>query len=139
VKYKDRRAAYAVIFAEIETVAVIKAREKYWLPGGGSLPDETAEETAIREVREELARSVRLIQKIGQATQYFYSAADDCHYKMDAVFFLAEFIDEPFGAGEHELHWMLVAKAATDFFHQCHAWAVESAVKNKREKRENKL
>ena len=33
----------------------------------GSLPGETPEETLVREVREELARSVRLVTKIGEA------------------------------------------------------------------------
>jgi 8-oxo-dGTP pyrophosphatase MutT (NUDIX family) len=35
---------------------------KFFLPGGGSLPEETAEETVRREIREELARSVRLMR-----------------------------------------------------------------------------
>src|SRR5205085_2738055 len=72
LKYKDRRAAYAVIITGSDRMAAVKGREKYWLPGGGSLKEETAEETILREVREELGRTVRLIQEIGQAIQYFY-------------------------------------------------------------------
>ena len=93
------------------------------LHGGGSLPGETPEETLRREGREELARSVRLVRKIGEATQFFYAADDDCHYKMLGVFFLAELPDEPDGHGEHELFWLPLDEAARAFFHECHAWA----------------
>ena len=100
------------------------------LPGGGSLPGETPEDTLVREVREELARSVRLVRRIGEATQFFYAAAEDCHYKMLGVFFLAEFPDEPNGQGEHELFWLPLAEAAGAFFHESHAWAVRQALES---------
>src|SRR5690348_10349000 len=94
ISYRERRAAYAVIVRE-GRVATVQNRGRHFLPGGGSLPNEAPEQTVVREVREELARSVRLIRKIGEATQYFYADADDCHYHMPAVFFAAEFTDEP--------------------------------------------
>src|ERR1051325_11397956 len=88
VSYAERPAAYAVVAGEKGTVAAVKgASSKCFLPGGGSLPGEAAEETVRREVREELACSLRLIRPIGAATQYFYAADDDRHYKMSAVFF----------------------------------------------------
>jgi hypothetical protein len=80
--------------------------------------------TVRREVREELARSVRLVRRIGQATQYFYAADDGCHYRMSAVFFLAEFPNEPSGQGEHDLFWLPLAEADMAFYRQSHAWAV---------------
>jgi hypothetical protein len=82
----------------------------------------------VREVREELARGIRLVRRIGEATQFFYAAADDCHYQMLAVFFLAEFPDEPRGQGEHELFWLPTAEVAGAFFHECHAWAVRQGL-----------
>jgi hypothetical protein len=63
------------------------------------------------------------VRKIGEATQFFYVADEDCHYKMLGVFFLAEFPDEPSGEGEHELFWLPLADAARSFFHSSHAWA----------------
>jgi 8-oxo-dGTP pyrophosphatase MutT (NUDIX family) len=125
VSYADRPAAYVVVAGANETVAVVKGTSgKFFLPGGGSLPGETAEETVRREVREELARSVRLVRTIGAATQYFYAAGDDRYYKMVAVFFLAEFTDDSTGTGEHDLLWLPTAEAEKAFFHQSHAWAV---------------
>ena len=103
------------------------------LPGGGSLPGESPEETLVREVREELARSVRLVSKIGEATQFFYAVDDDCYYKMVGVFFLAEFPDEPSGQGEHDLFWLPLAEAAGAFFHECHAWAAHQGLERNTE------
>ncbi len=124
IQYTERRAAYVVIINEEGEVAMVKGRQKHYLPGGGSLAGEAAEETAIRELQEELARSVRLTRRLGDAIQHFYSAADDRHYKMPAAFFAGEFTNEPRsgGTGEHELYWLPVKEAAC--FHACHAWAI---------------
>jgi 8-oxo-dGTP pyrophosphatase MutT (NUDIX family) len=129
VSYVDRPAAYVVVAGANDTVAVVKGKGgMIGLPGGGSLPGETAEETVRREVREELARGVRLIRTIGSAVQFFYSADDDCHYRMSAVFFLAGFPDDPTGRGEHDLFWLPLAEAEKALFHQCHAWAVRQGL-----------
>jgi 8-oxo-dGTP diphosphatase len=125
VTYTKRRAAYVVI-KHNEQVALVKGQDKYFLPGGGSLPGEGPEETIAREVVEELARSVRLRYKIGEAVQYFYSAADDQHYKMQATFFFGEFTTQPSGGTcEHELLWLPITEIEQVCFHACHAWAVQ--------------
>jgi 8-oxo-dGTP diphosphatase len=128
VAYTERRAAYVVIFNGSGEVATVRAGQKHFLPGGGSLRREAAEETIVREVREELARSVRLIRRIGEAVQYFYSDADGRHYKMLATFFAGEFTDEMRdGACEHELHWLPLEEAERELFHACHVWAARQA------------
>jgi putative acetyltransferase len=130
VSYADRPAAYAVIAGEKGTFAAVRGTSgKFFLPGGGCLPGEAAEGTVKREVREELTRSVRLIRPIGAATQYFYAADEDRHYKMSAVFFQAEFTDGPAGQGEHDLSWLSAAEAEAAFFHESHAWAVRRGLK----------
>jgi catechol 2,3-dioxygenase-like lactoylglutathione lyase family enzyme/ADP-ribose pyrophosphatase YjhB (NUDIX family) len=124
VAYTDRPAAYAVVAGENGTVAAVwGASGRAFLPGGGSLPGESPEETLVREVREELARSVRLVRPLGEAMQFFYSADEDCHYRMAAVFFLAEFPEERSGQGEHDLFWLPLGEADQAFFHPSHAWA----------------
>ena len=128
VEYKERRAAYVVIIVD-DHVATVKFRRQHFLPGGGSLSDESPEETIVREVSEELARRVRLTRSIGEAIQYFYADADDQHYKMRAAFFAGEFASEPCdGTGEHELSWLPVTKVEQFCFHSCHAWAVQEAL-----------
>jgi 8-oxo-dGTP pyrophosphatase MutT (NUDIX family) len=123
--YVERRAAYVVVRDDGGRVATVAPRQKHFLPGGGSLPGETAEETIIREVREELARGVRLTRRIGEAVQHFYSGADERHYKMLATFFAGEFTDEEHGGEcEHELRRLPAEDAARACFHECHAWAI---------------
>lgn len=127
-QYTERRAAYVVVFNKEGRVAMVRGREKHFLPGGGSEPFEAPEETINREVREELARGVRLICPLGEATQYFYSAADDRHYRMRALFFRGEFTEEPCtGEGEHEMEWLPVEEAERFCFHASHAWAISRA------------
>ena len=125
--YVERRAAYLVVING-GRVAMVKSRQKHFLPGGGSLPGEPPEDTVVREVREELARGVRLVRRIGEAVQYFYSSTDDRHYKMPATFFAGEFIaNEDGDAGEHELDWLPVVGIEESCFHECHAWAIRQA------------
>jgi len=128
IRYIERRAAYVVIVSSGGNIAMVKGRQKYFLPGGGSLPDEAPEDTVAREVSEELARSVRLIRSLGEATQYFYSTEDDQHYKMRATFFVGAFSDEPTAnTAEHELSWLAQKEVEQACFHACHAWAVRQA------------
>src|SRR5438067_488063 len=125
VQYTQRRAADVVVVNDERLVAAVESWQKYLLPGGGSLPGEAPEDTIAREVREELARGVRMIRKIGKATQYFYSDTDERHYVMRATFFAGAFTDEAGGgASEHELHWLPAGEAQRVCFHACHAWAI---------------
>ena len=48
---------------------------------------------------------------------------------LHAVFFLAEFVGEPHGGGEHPLCWLPAVEAEASFFHECHAWAVRQAMR----------
>ena len=123
VVYTERQAAYAVIVTAEGRVAAVKGGDKYFLPGGGSLPNEGPGDTILREVREELARNARLVCRIGEAVQYFYAATEKRHYRMRAVFFTAELTDESSEFAEHDLCWLPVAEAERAFFHQSHAWA----------------
>jgi 8-oxo-dGTP pyrophosphatase MutT (NUDIX family) len=128
VQYIERRAAYVVVTEGGKVAAVVGAGGKFFLPGGGSLPGESPEETVAREVSEKLALGVRLTRKVGEAVQYFYAEADERYYRMRATFFAGEFTDEaPGGASEHELSWLSLEEVERGFFHACHAWAARQA------------
>ncbi|MFN7944773.1 MAG: NUDIX domain-containing protein [Blastocatellia bacterium] len=120
---KDTRrvAAYVVVTDNAGRIAAVQGKAGYFLPGGGALPGETPEQTIRREVLEELAREVRLLYCIGEAVQHF--EADGRHYRMEAIFYAAEFSSEPDGTGEHELCWIEPAEVERAFYHQCHARA----------------
>jgi 8-oxo-dGTP pyrophosphatase MutT (NUDIX family) len=122
VTYKKRPAAYVIVMRPEGRIAAVGAKGAYFLPGGGSLPGEPPEETVIREVREELARSVEIISEIGRAVQYFF--ADERHYRMQAVFFAAVFTSDATGVGEHQLLWLASSEFVRRAFHHYHAWAV---------------
>ncbi|MFN0119246.1 MAG: NUDIX domain-containing protein [Blastocatellia bacterium] len=125
VVYRDRPAAYAVIVNERGQIAAVKIRRGYLLPGGGTDPGETPEQTVRRELREELAREIHLVRELGEAVQYF--SLPDVHYRMTAVFYQAEFASEQQGACEHELHWVERGGIAGTFFYASHEWAITRA------------
>ncbi|HEY3121932.1 MAG TPA: NUDIX domain-containing protein, partial [Vicinamibacteria bacterium] len=104
-------------------VAVVREDRRWFLPGGGSLPGETPEQTVAREVLEECGRRARGLQRIGDAIQYFYAPNDRCWYEMLAVFFRGELENEVTGVAECELRWIDARAEADVFFHACHAWA----------------
>lgn len=132
VKYDDRRVAYAVVLRENTFAAVRSRRGGYFLPGGGAVAGEEAEQTVRREIREELACESRLLRCLGEVNQYFFSASDDKHYRMQVVFFTAELAEHNevlHGLGEEPLVWLSVEQAHENLFHACHAWAVAVAAK----------
>lgn len=126
-----RLAAYAIIQSKDNRTAAIKAvvrgKGYYWLPGGGTMEGETPEETVVREVREELGRKIRLLDRVGEAIQYFYAGDERQWYEMKAVFIRAEFADDAGGGGEYELLWVDPCQDKGLFFHECHVWAVKRA------------
>lgn len=84
--YDTRLAAYAVIVDDQQRVLLPLWNEvrpgKWTLPGGGADLDETVEQTAIREVREETGYDVELTRLLGvdsyvvPAAQRFHGATD---------------------------------------------------------------
>ncbi|HEX8072218.1 MAG TPA: NUDIX domain-containing protein [Pyrinomonadaceae bacterium] len=126
VAYTLRRAAYVVI-VETGRVALVAGARGFFLPGGGAWAGERPEATVGREVREELARGMRRLRRLGAAVQYFYAERDATHYEMHAVFFTGALTARRAGNAEHELLWLPPAEAARVCYHECHAWAVRRA------------
>jgi 8-oxo-dGTP diphosphatase len=115
-----------VIAQKDGSVAAVRGRRGWFLPGGESLPDESPEETVAREVLEELGRDVNVLGGIGEGIQYFYSSDDSCWYRMTAVFFAGELL----GAERpHEASWAWTDPRANapQFFPPCHVWAISTA------------
>lgn len=123
--YLHRPAAYAVIENSERRIAAVKWRGGYFLPGGGSLTGEMPEQTIARELREELANSVNIVEKIGEAVQYF--SADGAHYRMNATFYKASLSGKLESEPEHDLYWLNRKEIAGKFFHECHEWAVNQS------------
>ena len=124
VTYLPRPAAYAIIRGAKGEVAAVKTERGHFLPGGGSEFGETPEETVRREVREELAREVRIKGEPASVVQYLY--ADWQYYRMEATFYEADFEGGATGAGEYEICWVEPDELKGSFFHESHEWAAKN-------------
>ena len=120
---RPRRAAYAVIHDREGRIATIEYHGRHFLLGGEALPHESAEETVIREVREEVGRGTVVLGRIGSAIQRFFASDDNCWYDMEAVFVRAALQESPIVAGETDVVWLSPDQARTSLFHACHTWA----------------
>ena len=122
-----RRGAYAVIRDEAGCVAAVNVDGRFYLPGGGCLAHESAEETLAREVAEELGRHVHDLRPLAEAEQYFHSHNDRVWYRMHATLFTARLQGEPFQPREFETEWLAPRRVSPRFFYECHEWAVALA------------
>jgi ADP-ribose pyrophosphatase YjhB (NUDIX family) len=120
IAYEPRRAAYAVIRGEHESVAAVCTRRGYFLPGGGAFSGETAAQTVTRELLEELGRDIELLRVVGTGVQYY--EIDGRGIRMRATFFAATFASEAHRDAEYALLWAHPRDAGL-FFHESHAWA----------------
>jgi 8-oxo-dGTP pyrophosphatase MutT (NUDIX family) len=70
--YKHRRAVRVIVTDDENKIALVhaKIRGYYELPGGGVEADETLEEGAIREVKEEAGCDIKIISEVGIVKEY---------------------------------------------------------------------
>jgi ADP-ribose pyrophosphatase YjhB (NUDIX family)/ribosomal protein S18 acetylase RimI-like enzyme len=132
VACSPRLAVYVVVLDTSERVAaarvVTRSGPRHWLPGGEIEADETGEQAASREVREELGRDVRITARLGEAVQYFYAIDEERWYEMTATFFRAELVGDVGSDAEHLCDWVDLAQAGESFFHASHVWAARRAL-----------
>ncbi len=67
---RPRPSVYAVAFDVVGRVALVAEDEGYYLPGGGIEVGETVLEALVREIREECACESRILDALGQSTEY---------------------------------------------------------------------
>jgi len=125
--YRRRPGAYAVIRDAERRVAVVRTSTGCYLPGGGSEPDESPEETLRRETLEECGREIQILERIGEAVEYVGAGPDGDHGLIKhGVFFAAAFgaISRAAVEADHMLVWLRPADAETALSNRSHAWAV---------------
>ncbi|WP_212935545.1 NUDIX hydrolase [Bacillus hominis] len=131
VHYVLRPSCYAVIFNDTcSKVAVIKKRDRYFLPGGGMEGNETKKECLHRELLEELGWTIEIEQYIGNAARYFYAEKEDTYYLNDGFFYIASMVHKQTEISEedHILKWMSPSLAVELLIHDHQKWAVEQAL-----------
>jgi 8-oxo-dGTP pyrophosphatase MutT (NUDIX family) len=115
---------------EFEVALCLKRREKFWcLPKGLIEKGESAEETALREVKEETGLNGEIIAKIGEVHYSFFRGRK---YFKTVHFYLMKHVGEfptNHGAEVDEVRWFKVSEALKVL-----AYAEEKKILKKAEK-----
>lgn len=128
VIYPDRPTAFGLVFHEqkLACVRVERARAYYDLPGGAVEAGETEAEALVREFLEETGMTVRPVERIAEAGQYFRKS-DTRPMNNVGGLWIAEMIALDPAAkveADHELVWLHPRTALAELRHDAHAWAV---------------
>ncbi len=128
VIYPDRPTAFGLVFHEqkLACVRVERARAYYDLPGGAVEAGETEAEALVREFLEETGMTVRPVERIAEAGQYFRKS-DTRPMNNIGGLWVAEMIALDPDAkveADHELVWLHPRTALAELRHDAHAWAV---------------
>jgi 8-oxo-dGTP diphosphatase len=116
LKTRQLTAAGGVIFRIVgghaEVALCFKRREKIWcLPKGLIEQGETAEESALREVKEETGLKGEIIKKIGQVKYGFFGKGQ--HYFKTVHFYLLEYSEGSMDNHDSEVdkvEWFSISK-----------------------------
>jgi 8-oxo-dGTP diphosphatase len=126
--YRVRPAAYAIVFDNNLRVACVWETSGLFLPGGGIEADEDPISAVHREVAEECGRGFEIITPLESAIQFFCTTRDE-PFELHASFFLGRFGRPLNRPGQHELSWQSALPEPPAFFHECHRWAVQQALR----------
>jgi 8-oxo-dGTP diphosphatase len=123
--YVVRPSAYAIVLNEFGRVAVVRAPEGCFLPGGGIENGETAEQTVEREAREECGLILAAGSVLDCAVDIVHSVRENTCFEKRSAFLQADLIaiavpQEP----GHELIWLAHYVAMATLSHEGHRWAV---------------
>lgn len=104
---KKEKSCGAIIFTrdgdQVKYVIIHQTNDIYCFPKGHVEDGETEEETALREIREEVGLDVTLIDGFRQPDEYKFSLNSDLVIQKEVVYFLAEFENQTPRPQESEL------------------------------------
>jgi 8-oxo-dGTP diphosphatase len=128
--YVERPGAYAVIQNARRRIATLRVGTAFFLPGGGTEPDETPQLTLQREIMEECGRAIKIGRELGNATEYMYARDEEVYYLIRSTFFEARFLGGRVQGHEdhHVLTWLPAAEAIRRLRRRSQAWAVQQVV-----------
>ena len=79
IAYLDRPVAYAVTLGNDKKLAFVRGKAgRLFLPGGAMQPGERPEDALMREVIEEIGWRIRILGRIGRATQLVSVEGEGC-------------------------------------------------------------
>ena len=128
VTYAERPTAFGLVFHDQKLACVRVTRDVPYhdLPGGAVDGDETEEQALVREFVEETGMTVRPLERIVEAGQYFRKSDGTPVNNVGGVW-IAEMISLDPAAkveADHELVWLHPRTALAELRHDAHAWAV---------------
>lgn len=128
VAYADRPTAFGLVFNDGRLACVRVTRETPYhdLPGGAVEAGESEGEAMVREFVEETGLTIRPIDRIAEAGQYFRKS-DGSPVNNLGGFWIAEVLSLDPAAkveADHELVWLAPHQALAELRHDAHAWAV---------------
>ncbi|WP_309630078.1 NUDIX domain-containing protein [Brevundimonas sp.] len=135
VDYLYRPATFGLVFHDekIACVRVTRDTPYHDLPGGAVDGDETEEQALVREFVEETGMTVRPIERIAEAGQYFRKS-DGVPVNNVGGFWIAEMLAlDPSRKVEddHQLVWLHPRTALAELRHDAHAWAVAAWLRHR--------
>jgi len=128
VDYLDRHAAFGLLMRDgrIATVRVTRDVPYHDLPGGAVEAGETEEQALVREFREETGLTVRPLERLLEAGQYFRKSDGAPVNNTGGLWTVEQVSHDPASKVEddHELVWLDPHAALDALRHDAHAWAV---------------
>ena len=128
VAYADRPTAFGLVFRDrmLACVRVTRDTPYFDLPGGAVDGDETEQEALVREFVEETGMTVRPVERIAEAGQYFRKSDGAPINNIGGLRIAERLSIDPAAKVEddHKLVWLHPHTALAQLRHDAHAWAV---------------
>jgi 8-oxo-dGTP diphosphatase len=126
--YVRRPSAYALVRNAESQFAVVRTPNGCFLPGGGMEPDETPQQTVVREAMEECGFVLKPGPVMERAIQFVYSTAEKRYFEKICEFMAAELISTAAPSElDHEVLWLSEDQARACLSHESHCWVVSQA------------
>lgn len=132
IKYMVRPGAYGIIINDAGQIAIVKTRTGFFLPGGGIEDDETEQTCLKRECLEEIGFEIRVENKLGTATYYFFSTTIQTDMKSVGHFYKCSVVKKINDGTEadHRLVWLSTTKAIIKLYLANQQYAVKKYYEN---------